>query len=216
MIRRQPDTDANRRTGGYRRGRLFVVSAPSGAGKTTLCDRLLTEFQSSLIYSISCTTRAPREGEVDGREYFFLTEESFQRKLDAGEFLEHAQVHGHRYGTLKKFIDRGFSSGRDVLMDLDVQGAAQIRSFIQRAPAGDAIKNAFVDVFIGPPSLEILRKRLEGRGTDAAEVIERRLRQAEAEMAQWDKYRYFILNDRLDASYDALRSIVVAERHRVA
>jgi guanylate kinase len=197
------------------RSLLIVVSAPSGAGKTTLCDRLLGEFHSSMIYSISCTTRAPREGEVDGREYFFLTEESFQRKLDAGEFIEHANVHGNHYGTLKRFIDKGFSSGRDVLMDLDVQGAAQIRDFIARAPANDPIKNAFVDVFIGPPSLDILRKRLEGRGKDAPEVIERRLRQAEAEMSQWDKYRYFILNDRLDASYDALRSIVLAERHRI-
>ena len=197
------------------RSLLIVVSAPSGAGKTTLCDRLLGEFHSSMIYSISCTTRAPREGEEDGREYFFLSEAAFRSKLAAGEFIEHAQVHGNLYGTLKRFIDRGFSSGRDVLMDLDVQGAAQIRDYIARAPAGDPIKNAFVDIFVGPPSIETLRKRLEGRGKDSQEVIERRLRQAEEELSHWKKYRYFVLNDRLDASYDALRSIIIAERHRI-
>ena len=197
------------------RSLLIVVSAPSGAGKTTLCDRLIAEFQSSLIYSISCTTRQPREGEEDGREYFFLTEEAFRAKMAAGEFLEHANVHGNFYGTLKRFIHRGFSSGRDVLMDIDVQGAAQIRQYIATAPANDPIKNAFVDIFIGPPSVEALRKRLVGRGKDAPDVIERRLRQAEEEMSHWREYRYFILNDRLDASYDALRSIVVAERHRI-
>jgi guanylate kinase len=198
------------------RSLLLVVSAPSGAGKTTLCDRLLAEFHASMIYSVSCTTRAPREGEVDGREYFFLSDEHFRRKLAAGEFIEHADVHGHLYGTLKRFIDKGFSSGRDVLMDIDVQGAAQIRNYIRAAPANDPIKSAFVDVFIGPPSMDILRKRLQGRGKDAQEVIERRLRQAEAEMAHWQDYRYYILNDRLDSSYDALRSILIAEHHRIS
>lgn len=197
------------------RSLLIVVSAPSGAGKTTLCDRLLGEFQGSMIYSISCTTRSPREGEEDGREYFFLTPEAFRAKLAAGEFVEHANVHGNHYGTLKRFIHRGFSSGRDVLMDIDVQGAAQIRDYIATAPDQDPIKSAFVDIFIGPPSLDALRRRLEGRGKDSPEVIERRLRQAEAEISHWPSYQYFILNDRLDASYDALRSIVLAERHRI-
>ncbi len=197
------------------RSLLLVVSAPSGAGKTTLCDRLSADFHSSMIYSISCTTRQPREGEVDGREYFFITEEQFKKKLDAGEFIEHANVHGHLYGTLKRFIEKGFSSGRDVLMDIDIQGAAQIRDYIRRAPANDPIKNSFVDVFIGPPSLEVLRKRLLGRAKDTTEVIDRRMRQAEAEMAHWREYKYYILNDRLDSSYDALRSIVIAEHHRI-
>ena len=197
------------------RSLLLIVSAPSGAGKTTLCDRLSSEFHNTIIYSVSCTTRQPRDGEIDGREYFFITEEQFQKKLEANEFIEHATVHGHRYGTLKRFIDRGFSSGRDVLMDIDVQGAAQIREYIKSAPPNDAIKNSFVDVFIGSPSLDVLRKRLEGRAKDAPEVIERRLRQAEAEMAHWKNYKYFIMNDRLDTSYDALRSIVVAEHHRI-
>lgn len=197
------------------RSLLLVVSAPSGAGKTTLCERLLGEFHSSMIYSVSCTTRAPREGEVDGQNYFFISEETFRRKLANGEFIEHANVHGHLYGTLKSFIDRGFSSGRDVLMDIDVQGAAQIREYLRKAPPRDPIKNAFVDIFLGSPSLEVLRKRLEGRAKDTPEVIERRLRQAEAEMTHWREYRYFILNDRLDTSYDALRSIVVAEHHRI-
>jgi guanylate kinase len=198
------------------RSLLLVVSAPSGAGKTTLCERLLGEFHSSMIYSVSCTTRAPREGEMDGQNYFFITEDAFRKKLAAGEFIEHASVHGHLYGTLKTFIDRGFSSGRDVLMDIDVQGAAQIREYIRKAPPRDPIKNSFVDIFLGSPSLEVLRKRLEGRAKDSLEVIERRLHQAEAEMAHWRDYRYFILNDRLDTSYDALRAIVVAEHHRIA
>lgn len=197
------------------RSLLLVVSAPSGAGKTTLCERLLGEFHNSVVYSISCTTRPPREGEVDGREYFFISEEQFKRKLEAGEFLEHANVHGYLYGTLKRFVEKGFSSGRDILMDLDVQGAAQIRETVKKAPARDPIKNSFVDVFIGPPSMDALRRRLQGRGKDLPDVIERRLKQAEAEIAQWKDYKYYILNDRLDASYDSLRSILIAEHRRI-
>ena len=194
---------------------LILISAPSGGGKTTLCERLLSEFD-SIAYSVSCTTRAPREGEVDGTDYHFITEAEFERRIQAGDFLEHALVHGHRYGTLKETILDGFRRGRDVLMDIDVQGAQQIRAQLAKVPAGDPVRAGFLDIFIAPPSIEVLRKRLQGRGKDAPAVIERRLQMAENEMAHWREYRYLIINDRLDASYDALRAIVMAEHRRVA
>jgi guanylate kinase len=196
------------------RSLLIVVSAPSGGGKTTLCERLMAEFH-QMVYSVSCTTRAPRDGEQDGTDYYFISEADFARRIEQGEFLEHAQVHGHRYGTLRRFVERGFASGRDVLMDIDVQGAAQIRSQLARLPDGDPLRRGFVDVFIAPPSIEVLRKRLTLRGKDADAVIERRLQQAEKELLCWPDYKYLIVNDRLDASYDSLRSIVVAEHRRV-
>ncbi|MCO5044162.1 MAG: guanylate kinase [Kiritimatiellae bacterium] len=196
------------------RSLLVVVSAPSGGGKTTLCERLLAEFH-QMVYSVSCTTRAPRDGEIDGTDYYFISEEEFERRVQNDEFVEHATVHGHRYGTLRRFIERGFASGRDVLMDIDVQGASQIREKLSTLPASDALRRGFVDAFIAPPSIEVLRKRLHLRGKDADAVIERRLQQAENEMRRWREYKYLIVNDRLDASYDALRSIVVAEHHRL-
>ncbi|MCS6771898.1 MAG: guanylate kinase [Kiritimatiellae bacterium] len=197
------------------RSLLLVVSAPSGGGKTTLCERLLAEFD-QMIYSVSCTTRPPREGEVDGVDYYFISEAEFEKRVRAGEFLEHAIVHGHRYGTLRRFIERGFATGRDVLMDIDVQGAAQIRASLAALPPNDPLRLGFVDVFIAPPSIEVLRKRLYLRGKDSDEVIERRIAQAEQELSRWREYQYLIINDRLDASYDALRAIVVAEHRRVA
>lgn len=196
------------------RSLLIVVSAPSGGGKTTLCERLMAEFH-QMVYSVSCTTRAPRDGEQDGTDYYFISESEFRRRVDAGEFLEHANVHGHLYGTLRRYVERGFASGRDVLMDIDVQGAAQIRDRLNALPVTDPLRRGFVDVFIAPPSLEVLRKRLLLRGKDADDVIERRLRQAENELQRWPEYRYLIVNDRLDASYDSLRAIIVAEHRRV-
>lgn len=196
------------------RSLLIVVSAPSGGGKTTLCERLMAEFH-QLVYSVSCTTRAPRDGETDGTDYYFISEPEFRRRVDAGEFLEYANVHGHLYGTLRRYVEKGFASGRDVLMDIDVQGAAQIRERLATLAPSDPLRRGFVDVFIAPPSIEVLRKRLLLRGKDTDEVIERRLRQAENELQRWPEYRYLIVNDRLDASYDALRSIIVAEHRRV-
>lgn len=191
---------------------LLVVSAPSGAGKTTLCDRLIREFD-DLVYSVSCTTRAPREGEVDGKSYFFLSPEAFEARVAAGDFLEHAVVHGHWYGTLKQTVRDAMDRGRDVLMDIDVQGAEQIRARARRGePAW--LRSVYVDLFIAPPSLRELQLRLWGRGKDDATVIERRLEVAGAEMERWREYRYVVVNDRLDESYDALRSILLAERRR--
>ncbi len=193
---------------------LLVVSAPSGAGKTTLCNRLRAEFD-SIVYSVSCTTRPPRPGEVNGVHYTFLEEAEFVRRAAAGAFLEHARVHGHRYGTPRSAVAAALAAGLDVLMDIDVQGAAQLRTAVAAGPAHDPLRRAFVDVFIEPPSLETLRERLERRAQDSAETIARRLRQAGEEMARRGEYRYVIVNDRLDAAYDALRAIFLAEHCRV-
>lgn len=190
---------------------LLIVSAPSGAGKTTLCDRLLAEFP-SMAYSVSCTTRAPRAGEVDGEDYHFLSEAEFRRRLDAGDFLEHATVHGHLYGTPRSLVEGALRAGRDVLMDIDVQGAAQIRDAARRAPPEDPVRRGYVDVFIAPPSLAVLRQRLVGRGTDAPEVVERRLRKAEAEMARSGDYMHVVVNDDLEEAHARMRGIFLAAR----
>ena len=193
-----------------RRTLLIVVSAPSGAGKTTLCERLLAGHP-DLAYSISCTTRPPRGQEQDGREYYFLTVEEFRRRLANGEFLEHAQVHGHLYGTLRSEVDARLRSGHSVLMDIDVQGAAQIRRALPGLPPDDPIRRGFVDVFIAPPSLEALRQRLVGRGEDDASTIERRLRNAEGEMNRSGEYRHVVVNDRLDRAHAELEAVLAGE-----
>lgn len=192
---------------------LIVISAPSGTGKTTLCDRLISEFR-SMKYSVSCTTRQPRDGEIDGVDYHFISEATFQQNIEAGAFLEHAVVHGKQYGTLRNAVIGHLANGIDVLMDIDVQGAAQIRRVIESSGTQDDLRRAYIDVFIAPPSMEVLRARLKGRGKDSNEVIERRMQQVEKELACWRDYDYFIINDRLDATYDILRSIIIAEHHR--
>lgn len=194
---------------------LIVISAPSGTGKTTLCDRLISEFR-TMKYSVSCTTRQPRDGEIDGVDYHFLSDELFRRKVGEGAFLEYAKVHDHMYGTLKDVVVDNLKAGIDILMDIDVQGAEQIRDAVMKAPTGDPLRRAYIDVFIAPPSLDVLHARLKGRGKDSDEVIERRMQQVEKELSHWRSYQYFIINDRLDATYDALRSIIIAEHHRFA
>lgn len=194
---------------------LILISAPSGTGKTTLCDRLISEFR-SMKYSVSCTTRPPRDGEIDGVDYHFITAEEFTRRIEADAFLEHAHVHGNRYGTPRAAVMEHLRKGIDVLMDIDVQGAAQIRNSIARLAPEDPLRRAYLDVFIAPPSLEVLRARLRGRGKDSDHVIEQRMQQVEKELACWREYDYFIINDRLDATYDILRSIIIAEHHHLA
>ena len=188
---------------------LIVVSAPSGAGKTTLCDRLLAE-RSDIVYSVSCTTRPPRGREVDGQDYFFLTEEDFARRIQRGELLEHAVVHGYAYGTPRERVVETLASGRSVLMDIDVQGARQIRECVRQAAADDPLRAAFVDIFIEPPSLEALRQRLERRGEDSPAVIARRLRNAEDELRQRNEYRYRVVNGDLATAYRDLTAIIRA------
>jgi len=178
-------------------GRLFLVSAPSGAGKTTLCDaaRLCLPH---LVYSVSSTTRPPREGEREGIDYFFVTEAQFCKGIDTGQWAEWARVHGNYYGTAARFIEDHLKAGRDVLMDIDVQGAAQI---LRRYP--DA-----VTIFIMAPSMEILRQRITARGLDSSAVIDKRMKNAKAEIACRGMYRHVLVNDDLDAAIARLVSIL--------
>lgn len=189
---------------------LIVVSAPSGAGKTTLCDRLLADFP-GIVYSVSCTTRPARGREVDGEDYFFLSEEEFDKRVAKNMFLEHAVVHGSRYGTLAETVTSAMGEHQSVLMDIDIQGAAQIRERVTSGAAGEDLRSAYVDIFIAPPSLEELRRRIEDRGEDGAEVIEVRLRNARVEMDGAGDYMYLVVNDDLDAAYERFKAIVLKE-----
>ncbi len=187
---------------------LLVVSGPSGSGKTTLCRRLADEGEAR--YSISCTTRPARQGETHGLDYHFLSRENFIAKREAGEFLESAEVHGNLYGTLMSEVTGHLENGRDVVMDLDVQGAAKIRA------CEDAmIRAAAVDMFVMPNDERELRARLSGRGTDSAEVIDLRMRNALDEISHWPEYTYRLLSGSQEHDYQRLKSLVVAERMRV-
>ncbi len=189
-----------------RSGILFVVSAPSGAGKTTLCDAL--RQTPDFVYSVSCTTRAPRAGEIAGEDYQFLSQEDFLRRVEAGEFLEYAKVHEHYYGTLRGPIRDSLEEGIDVLIDVDTQGAASIRNY------DDAfIRKALCDVFIMPPDLEELRRRLTKRGTETEEQIELRLMNAAREMELWREYRYTIISKSMEEDLLKFRHIMGAERY---
>ncbi len=186
-----------------RRGILFIVSGPSGAGKTSLSSRALTEL-SGLELSVSLTTRAPREGEADGVAYHFVTQERFRRMVDGGELAEWAEVHGNYYGTPRAPIDGALAEGRDLLLDIDVQGARQIKGAYPEAVA----------IFLLPPDRAQLEQRLAGRGTDAPEVVAERLRNACGEIASLTNYDYAVVNDDLVEAYGAFESIVRAERCR--
>lgn len=192
----------------------IVMSAPSGAGKTTLCERLLEEFHDTMIYSISCTTRPSRKSEIDGRDYVFLTESEFKRRVEAGDFLEYADVHGYWYGTLRKNVEKALSDGLDVLMDIDIQGAKSVRNIISKSQ-GSILQKTFMDVFIMPPDMDELKKRIEHRKEDSGKVIRHRLKDAEQEMLCWKDYQYLIVNDDRDKAYDQLRSVIIAEHCKV-
>jgi guanylate kinase len=189
-----------------RLGILFVVSAPSGAGKSTLVNAL--RQTPDFVYSVSCTTRAPRPGETNGEDYHFLSMEEFQRRLEAGEFLEHAHVHGNYYGTLRSAVVEQLHAGVDVLIDIDVQGARQIRD-----DPSPEISASIADIFIMPPSLEELRRRLLKRGTETAEQIELRLHNADEEMGVWGDYRYTIISGSIEEDLQKFRKIMGAERY---
>ncbi|MEO8440559.1 MAG: guanylate kinase [Spartobacteria bacterium] len=189
-----------------RYGILFVVSAPSGAGKTTLCDAL--RQTRDFVYSVSCTTRGPRAGEIDGEDYHFISEADFRARVAAGEFLEQANVHGKFYGTLREPIVSNLRSGVDVLIDIDTQGAASIRAY------DDAfVRQALADVFIMPPDLDELRRRLTKRGTETPEQIELRLQTAAREMELWREYRYTIISRSMEEDLLKFRQIMGAERY---
>ncbi|HEY2341633.1 MAG TPA: guanylate kinase [Chthoniobacteraceae bacterium] len=188
-----------------RRGILFVVSAPSGAGKCTLLNALRPG--ADFIYSVSCTTRPPRPGEIDGEDYRFLSREDFEQRIAAGEFLEHALVHGQYYGTRRDLVFANLEAGRDVLLDIDVQGASAIRS------DGPAMREMLADVFLMPPSFAELRHRLVKRGTETPDHIDIRLRNAAAEMERWRDYRYTIISGSVEEDLQKFRAIMRAERY---
>ncbi|MBR4522790.1 MAG: guanylate kinase [Kiritimatiellae bacterium] len=189
---------------------LFIVmSAPSGCGKSTLIDMLLQEYH-DLSYSISCTTRAPRGEEENGLDYHFLTKERFEELLAQDAFMEHALVHGNYYGTLKAPIVEVLNEGHSMILDIDVQGAAKVREYVRGLPDTDPLKIGYVDIFILPPSMEELRNRLVGRGTDSPAVIEKRLANAEGEIARQHEYMYQVTNDDLGVCYKRLCDLIDA------
>lgn len=190
-----------------RSGILIVLSAPSGAGKSTLINRVRASGE--FVYSVSCTTRPPRKGEKDGEAYSFLDDATFEERARQGYFLEHAVVHGHRYGTPIAFVRENLAAGRDLLLDLDVQGAAQIR-----ACADPAVRRGLATVFLTPPTFPELERRLRHRATDSEESIQRRLRNASEEMSHWREYDYAILSGTAEEDERAFRCIVEAERRR--
>jgi guanylate kinase len=178
-------------------GHLFIISAPSGGGKTTLSKGVIKRFK-DILYSVSYTTRSPRNSEQDGVDYYFIQKKDFQERIERGHWAEWAKVHGNYYGTSAEFLEKGLASGRDILLDIDVQGTLQI---LGNYPDS-------ITIFIMPPSLETLRKRLEMRRTESRETIKRRLLTAEKEMAQKNLYRYIIVNDQLSVSIEKLVAII--------
>lgn len=185
------------------RGLLVIISSPSGAGKTTLCRRLMHEFP-QVAFSVSVTTRAARTGEEDGVDYQFVDEATFEKMAEAGEFAEHAQVHGHRYGTTRAYVKQALEGGRDVLFDIDWQGGMQLKSQF----AEDALM-----IWVLPPSLQVLEERLRRRATDSPQVIDQRLRMAKRELEHYPYYDYLVVNDDLDRAYLSVRAIYVAAHH---
>lgn len=189
---------------------MCLVSGPSGSGKTTLC-RGLSESDANCVYAVSATTRAMRPGEVDGRDYHFLAREDFEKRALRGDFLEWAEVHGNLYGTLKSAVLKHIEAGRDVLMDIDVQGAALIRK-----ASDPAIRESIVDIFILVPDRGELRKRLGGRGTESPEELELRLTNALAEMERWREYTYTLVSASPEADRERFRAILAGERCRTS
>ena len=182
---------------GVEKGKVFVITGPSGVGKGTLIERLLDAVP-ELELSVSATTREPRAEEVDGRDYHFLTPEEFERRVEAADFLEHATYSGNRYGTLREEVERRLAEGRSVVLEIEIQGARQVRAAMPEA----------VLIFIAPPDSAALRERLEGRGTDSPEAIARRLRTAEIELEAQDEFPHVVVNDEVQKSASELEKLV--------
>jgi guanylate kinase len=180
---------------------VYIISAPSGSGKSTLVNELLKSV-SGLEFSISYTTRAPRGSETNGRQYYFISRAEFEKMILENQFLEHAEVFGNYYGTARRFLQEAEKNGRDLLLDIDVQGAAQIQQKIPQA----------ISIFILPPNRKTLEERLRKRGEDREDVIQRRLITAAEEIENYERYNYILVNDRLEDSIEILQSIVCAER----
>jgi guanylate kinase len=188
-----------------RRGLLLILSSPSGAGKSTLARRLM-DWDKSMRFSVSATTRAPRPGEQDGREYYFKQRDEFEAMVKAGEMLEHAEVFGNFYGSPRGPVEKAMAEGRDTLFDIDWQGGQQIRNSV--------LGRDVVSVFILPPSIAELDRRLRGRAQDSEEVIAGRMAKSQAEISHWAEYDYVLVNDDLDATFDRLLTVLQAERMR--
>lgn len=184
---------------------LIVVSAPSGAGKSTLCNKLLKLYP-EIKLSVSYTTRPPRLGEKEGRDYFFISEEEFRKKIEKDEFLEWAIVHGYRYGTGKRFVQENLGKNKDVLLEIDVQGAMKIRSIYLEA----------VLVFVFPPNFAILKKRLLARKKDNPKEMKKRLNQARKELGYIKKYDYLVINDKIEKAVERLETIINAEKFKIS
>ncbi len=185
------------------RGNLFIISSPSGGGKGTLIKRVLASVP-NLSYSVSFTTRDQRPGEVDGKDYNFVSKDEFEELIENDEFLEYANVHGNYYGTSKKIIEKETAKGNDVILEIDVQGAELIRQKTHGS----------VGIFILPPSYSILRQRLEARNTESETVLTLRLENAGDEVARFDEFDFAVINDELDVAVESLKSIIISERHR--
>ncbi len=190
-----------------RRGLLIILSSPSGAGKSTLARRL-RDWDPSILFSVSATTRAPREGEVEGQDYHFTDEEGFRALVRNGEMLEHAHVFGHFYGSPKAPVEAAIEAESDVLFDIDWQGAQQIQK--------SELASSVLSIFLLPPSIGELRQRLIARGQDTQETIAKRMQRSWDEISHWDGYDYVLVNDDLDATEEKLRTIVTAERMRAS
>ena len=188
-----------------RRGLLIILSSPSGAGKSTLSKRLIA-WDPSISFSVSATTRPPRDGETNGVDYHFLTEEAFKKTVSDDGMLEHAHVFGNFYGSPRAPVEAAIGQGKDVLFDIDWQGAQQIRNSVLGAHT--------LSIFILPPSIKELHRRLVSRGQDSAEVIEKRMRKSWDEISRWDAYDYVLVNDDLDATEERLKTISTSRRHR--
>jgi guanylate kinase len=189
---------------------LILISAASGGGKTTLCRQLLSA-RPDMVRAVTCTTRPPRPGELEGVDYFFLDAESFRKGVQAGDYLEHATVYSYGYGTLKSEVLGKLRQGRDVLLNVDVQGAASIRG---QAARDAELQRALITVFLTPPSLVILEERLRRRGTDAPEVIHKRLGVARQEIAQWQQFDYLLISTSVEEDLRRMLAIVEAEKMR--
>ncbi|HIJ78008.1 MAG: guanylate kinase [Desulfobulbaceae bacterium] len=186
------------------KGNLFVISAPSGTGKTTILKKILTAVP-GVAFSVSHTTRAPRTGEQDGIDYFFISREEFIAMRDDNAFLEWAEVHGNMYGTSRRAVEDKLAAGIDIFLDIDVQGAKQLKKLTDLEA---------IFLFIAPPSWEELEKRLSGRGTDSSETVRLRLNNARTEMTETELYDYLVINDVIDEAVDMIRSVIMAERCR--
>ena len=185
-------------------GLLIIISAPSGTGKSTLCRKLISDFPNA-CYSVSVTTRAPRRGEVQGKDYFFVSKNEFKQKIKRGELAEWALVHGHYYGTPKNFLEKNLVKGKDIILDIDVRGAMKLKKRYPQA----------VFIFLAPPSFSELERRIKGRRRNSEATIKKRLTNARWEMGRIGSYDYLVINDRLVDAFTQVKSIVLAEKNRV-